>query len=142
MYSILTMIDYHTRWVECVPLPDKTADTITSMWWIHWITRFGLPKIMVVDSDPSFQADLVKQMCAKLGVGKYTSAIERPKGNAPIETFHRHLRKALASAARETLLARSVSVRHDDLSSIPTCRDHGSHTSLCNTWHRHGHIAG
>ena len=40
---ILMMIDQFTRWVECMPLKDQTAEVVARSAVYNFFSRFGLP---------------------------------------------------------------------------------------------------
>lgn len=39
---LLTIVDYFTKWVELVPIPDEKATTIATALFNNWITRTGV----------------------------------------------------------------------------------------------------
>jgi transposase InsO family protein len=49
----------------------------------------------VTDNDPSFMAGCFEDLCRRLGIHKMRTTVYHPQGNAPIETFHRQLKKGL-----------------------------------------------
>ena len=42
MVYLLTMVDRYTRWVEAVPIPDVSSETITRAFVSNWVSRFGV----------------------------------------------------------------------------------------------------
>lgn len=93
----LTMIDSLTKWVECVPLSDKSSATIAKDFLCEWVVRHGVPRVIMSDNDPSFTSAVIEQMCGYLGATHLTSTRYHPEGNALIESFHRTLAKGLGS---------------------------------------------
>lgn len=101
--SILTMIDHHTKWVECVTLPDDKASTVASKFLQHWICRFGVPTTVVTDQGAVFMSKVFSSMAASLGISLLRSTVYHPQGNAPVESFHRTLKKGLKQFQLEGL---------------------------------------
>lgn len=102
-FVILTMIDPHTKWVECVRLPDEKASTVASKFLQCWICRFGVPTVVVTDQGLVFMSEVFSRMAASLGISLLRSTVYHPQGNAPIETFHRTLKKGLKQIQLEGL---------------------------------------
>jgi transposase InsO family protein len=94
-HSFLTLLDWSTRWVECVMLKSKEAEEVAQAFLVGWVCRFGTPKTLITDNEPSFVGKVFDNLCKRLGIQKMHTTIYHPQGNAPIETFHRHLRKGL-----------------------------------------------
>lgn len=94
-HKLLTIIDQLTKWAECIPVPDSTADTVAKLIIHHWIYRFGAPTVIVSDRDPAFTSKLFNHVTATVGVKHITSAPYHPEGNATIESFHRTLSTGL-----------------------------------------------
>lgn len=101
--TILTMIDLHTKWVECIQLPDETAETLASKFLQCWICRFGVPSVVVTDQGAVFMSQVFSRMAASLGISVLRSTVYHPQGNAPIESFHRTLKKGLKQIQLEGL---------------------------------------
>jgi transposase InsO family protein len=95
-YFFLTLLDWNTRWVECCLLRDKSATEISRAFIVTWVSRFGVPKALVTDNEPSFVSQIFDSLCKRLGIRKVHTTVYHPQGNAPIETFHRHLKKGLS----------------------------------------------
>lgn len=93
---ILTIIDNHTKWAEAIPVTDKNAETVARSLFINWIARFGAPKVMVSDNEPTFTSDVLLQLSMLFGIHHVRSTPYHPQGNALIETFHRTLKKTMS----------------------------------------------
>lgn len=93
--TVLTMIDQFTKWAECVPIDNKAEPTVTSAFVKSWICRFGVPQVVITDNDKTFGGTLFKAIANRLGITTLRTTVYHPEGNAPIESFHRVLRKGL-----------------------------------------------
>jgi transposase InsO family protein len=93
--TVLTMIDQFTKWAECVPIPDKTENTVISAFVKSWICRFGVPQRIITDNDKTFMSALFQRISQQLGISALRTTVYHPEGNAPIEAFHKTLRKGL-----------------------------------------------
>jgi hypothetical protein len=90
------MLDFATRWVECCIVSGSPTSTETAQaFLLTWCCRFGFPRAVVTDNGVEFKLAF-DRLCAQLGIQRVRTAVYHPEGNAPIETFHRHLRKGLA----------------------------------------------
>lgn len=58
----LTMIDRLSCWLEDVPLPDMSAETVAEAFHIQWIARFGVPVQIVTDQGRQFESSLYKAL--------------------------------------------------------------------------------
>jgi hypothetical protein len=94
-HFFLTLLEWNTRWVECVLLKSKDAEDISQAFLVGWVCRFGTPTVLITDNEPSFVGRVFENLCKRLGIRKIHTTVYHPQGNAPIETFHRHLRKGL-----------------------------------------------
>ena len=47
---LLVWTDYHTRWIEAVPIPDKEAYTIAKAFHEHVVCRYGAPVVVKFDT--------------------------------------------------------------------------------------------
>jgi transposase InsO family protein len=93
---VVTMLDYATRWVECcITSPSPTSAETAQAFLTSWCCRYGFPQAVMTDNGAEFKLAF-DRLCAQLGVQRVRTAVYHPEGNAPIETFHRHLRKGLA----------------------------------------------
>jgi hypothetical protein len=92
-YYVLTMIDNHTKWVECKVIQSKAAVTIAETFVKEWVCRFGCPSTLVIDNEKSFVGTFMSQLCQILGTKHLPTTTCHPDANSPIESFHRVLSK-------------------------------------------------
>ena len=95
-FTLLTIVDFATKWAEAIPIPDKLSSTVSNALLFHWISRFGAPRRLVCDGDTPFISSAVQRLISMLGTKGLTITIYHPEGNAPVETFHRSLKKSLS----------------------------------------------
>ncbi|KMT05943.1 hypothetical protein BVRB_7g164330 [Beta vulgaris subsp. vulgaris] len=47
---LLVVVDYFTKWVDAAPLASITDKQVQQIIWQHLITRFGVPRILILDN--------------------------------------------------------------------------------------------
>ena len=60
---ILMLIDQFTKWVECYPLPDQSAELIAKTLVDEFFSRFGLPLEIYTDQGSNFVGNLFTNLC-------------------------------------------------------------------------------
>ena len=94
---ILTIIDNHTKWAEAIPLTGKSSKEVGEALFVHWISRFGPPKVIMNDNEAALISKVMKRWLHVLGIKDLQSTVYHPQGNAPVETFHRTLKTGLTN---------------------------------------------
>ena len=94
-FQVLTMIDRVSRWPEATILESKEATHIAAAFMKTWCSRYGVPTRVITDQEPVFMGQVLEELFNVLNVKTLKSTVYHPEGNAPIETFHRHLKKAM-----------------------------------------------
>ena len=96
---LLVIQDAHTKWVELVPLMDKTAVKTVKGIVTSWITRHGCMEGLVSDQGKEFVNSTMTGLCEKLHISHQTSSVMHPQSNGLVERTNRtiiaHLRKYL-----------------------------------------------
>jgi len=91
----LTMIDRTTRWPEATPIPDCTADTITTAFFSTWISRYGAPALITTDRGAQFESALFDALVKLIGSRRIRTTAYHPQSNGMIERWHRSLKTAI-----------------------------------------------
>lgn len=91
------MIDRFTRWPEAIPVEDTKAETIAKAFFLHWISRFGVPLRLTSDQGRQFKSELFTELNKLLGVQKFRTTAYHPQSNGIIERWHRTLKSAIKS---------------------------------------------
>lgn len=92
---ILTAIDRFSRWPECYPMEDMTADTVASVFVSGWIARFGAPLRITSDLGRQFESTLFAELNRLMGVQHIRTTPRHPQSNGVIERMHRTLKAAI-----------------------------------------------
>ena len=96
---LLVMRDAYTRWVELIPLQDKTAESVVSGVMGGWISRHGAMKELFTDQGKEFVNQSFQELGRKLAVGHQTTLAYHPQANGLVERTNRsilaYLRKHL-----------------------------------------------
>lgn len=84
---ILSMVDYLTKFVEFVAIPDQQANTVARALFEEILCRYNIPKILVSDNGTNFTSNILKQLCKILGVQHIRTSAYHPQSNA-VERQH------------------------------------------------------
>ena len=97
---ILTVMDYATRYPECVAL--KHIDTITvAEALVEIYSRMGVPAEVLTDCGTAFTSDLMKEVSRLLSVKQLTTTPFHPICNGLIEKFNGTLKQMLKRMCSE-----------------------------------------
>ena len=65
---ILTIIDPLTGWLEAIPIPNKSADTITKAFVRHYLPRHFCPRFILLDNGMEFKNQTFDRVTKDLGI--------------------------------------------------------------------------
>lgn len=102
-FTLLTVIDNHTKWAKAIPLKNKSSEVISSALFTHWISEYGPPKVLISDNEPSFTSGVFNGFLKKFNIEHWTALSYHPQGNSPVERFHRTLKESLIKLAHVEL---------------------------------------
>ena len=99
---LLVIQDYFTKWAEAIPLPNQTANRITSEL-IRVFSNYGLPDILHSDQGRNFESSILCQTLEAFGIKKTRTTAYHPQGDGMVERFNRSLLQLLrAYVERQT----------------------------------------
>jgi hypothetical protein len=88
---ILLIVDQFTKWVECYPLPDQSAELVAKTMVDEFFSRFGCPLEIHTDQGKNFMSNLFSNICGLLQIAKTRTTSYHPQGNGQVERVNRTL---------------------------------------------------
>ena len=98
---VLVMVDQFTKWVECCPLPDQSAETVARSFVDNIVARLGCPFELHSDQGRNFESNVVKEICRLLEISKTRTTPYRPQANGQVERFNRTIMQILRCFMQE-----------------------------------------
>ena len=98
---LLVVVDYFTKWVECIPLRNHEAPTVAKAVLEEVLTRFGLPQEMHSDQGREFTSHVLKEVCRRLGINKTQTTLQRPQSDGQAERYIRTISTQLKTFVNE-----------------------------------------
>ena len=93
---IIVAVDYFTKWPEAAPLKDGKASTVAKFIFSNVICRHGCPSEIRSDRGPSFQNQLIKELCDRFSISHIAVLPYRPQSNGLVERMNRTIGTALS----------------------------------------------
>ncbi|KAJ8730401.1 hypothetical protein PYW07_017439 [Mythimna separata] len=97
---ILTLQDDLTKFSTAYPITNTTAEESCECL-VHFITLFGIPKMILTDQGTNFTAELFKQTCKLLKIKQLWSTPYHPQTQGALERSHSTLKEYLKSYINE-----------------------------------------
>ncbi|ROT67993.1 hypothetical protein C7M84_013901 [Penaeus vannamei] len=101
---VLSIVDHHTRFIQLVPLRDKSANRELRAFVDHYVTLFGPPDHLHIDNGLEFSSDEWRSLLEALQVEHSFSVAYHPQSNGVVERTNRTVKDALAVLARQAPL--------------------------------------
>ena len=73
--------DYFTKWVEAKPLANIRDMDTKKFVKKNFVTRFGVPRTLILDNDLQFDSKSFRRYCCDLGIMNIYSTPAYPQGN-------------------------------------------------------------
>ncbi|KAK3250456.1 hypothetical protein CYMTET_40160 [Cymbomonas tetramitiformis] len=80
---VLIMTEHYTRFIVCVPIPNKEASTIAAAFRSHVLAVFGAPAECLVDGGKEFEGEF-EQLCRNCLIDRRVTSPDSPEGNGLI----------------------------------------------------------
>lgn len=98
--TYLVLIDAHSKWLECVEVPNLMTQTLINKL-KNIFSHFGYPKYIVTDNAKTFIASEFTQFCAAHGVKHILSPVYFPQSNGLAENAVKTCKKFLTNALKD-----------------------------------------
>lgn len=95
--SVLTMIDTCTRWIEIIPIMDRTSASVAAAFENEWLNRYPRPTTCIHDQGSEFQGKEFQATLSSYGIRQQTSTTANPQSNAVVERVHRTIESMVNS---------------------------------------------
>jgi len=93
---VLSIVDHHSRYLQLVPLRNKTAETVLRGFYDHFITLFGPPRQIMTDNGGEFANEQWQEVCRQLEIRCSFTIAYHPSSNGLVERTNRVVKDALA----------------------------------------------
>lgn len=98
---MLCIIDHFTKWMEVIPIPNQTANTVASAFVENWVCRYGAPMQLHSDQGTNFESKVFKRMCSLMGISKTRTTPLHPQSNGAVERANRTILDGLKAYAEK-----------------------------------------
>jgi transposase InsO family protein len=98
---VLVATDYFTKWVEAVPLWNRTHWEIIDFVMNHIVYRFGIPQTLTTDQGAAFMSGQFKECASSLGIKLLNSSPYYAQANGQAEASNKTLVKLIKQRIEE-----------------------------------------
>ncbi|KAK3283800.1 hypothetical protein CYMTET_8518 [Cymbomonas tetramitiformis] len=98
--KVLIMTEHYTRFIVCVPIPDKEASTIAAAFRNHVLSVFGAPAECLVDGGKEFEGEF-EQLCRDCLIDRRVTSPDSPEGDGLTERVVRTIKFCFKKFALE-----------------------------------------
>ena len=82
---ILVVMDYFSKWVEALAMPEQSAETVTHVLVTEVISRFGVPLQIHTDQGHNFESMVFKEVCRLFDIEKTWTTPLHPRSDGMVE---------------------------------------------------------
>ena len=101
MNYILTMVEYTTRYVFAVALPDQTAATVARAFIDTIILEHGVPEQLISDNGSNFRSELIEELCKQLDIRQVFTTPYNAPANGVAEAKNKSIVQIMKAYVRE-----------------------------------------
>ncbi len=98
---MVIFIDWFSKWTEIFPVKNVQSKTVARIFVREIICRHGAPRELLSDQGPTFQSQLMKDVCETMNVCKTFSRPYCPQTQGIVERFNRTLLSMLMTSAKD-----------------------------------------
>ena len=99
---ILVAIDYVSKWVEAVALPNNTSKSVIQFVKKNIFTRFGVPRAIISDNGVHFQKSQFRNLLSRYGCHFKTGTTYHPQTSGQVEVSNREIKQILEKTMSST----------------------------------------
>lgn len=85
---LLTIQCNLTKFLDAIPLPNATAQTIGTAFAKDYITRYGTPRTILTDQGQNFMSNTIKQISKLFKIKQVRTTAYHPQSNGSLERSH------------------------------------------------------
>ncbi|XP_070050070.1 uncharacterized protein [Nicotiana tomentosiformis] len=93
---ILVVVDYVSKWVEAIALPNNEARSVVAFLKKNIFTRFGSPRSIISDGGSHFCNKAFDTLLTKYGITHKVSTPYHPQASGQIEFSNREIKSILS----------------------------------------------
>ncbi|KAJ2953009.1 hypothetical protein O0L34_g7390 [Tuta absoluta] len=93
----LVIVDAYSKWVECYHMSSSYGSKAVINCLCDFMSRFGIPKVLVSDNGTSFTSNELDHFCQLNGIRHLFSPAFHPSSNGQAESFVKIIKKGLKS---------------------------------------------
>jgi transposase InsO family protein len=100
-HYIIVVVDYFTKWVEAMSTYSNEVKTTTLFLFNHIITRFGIPKSIVIDHGTHFCNSMMDKLTTMPHLDHEEYSPYYPQANGQVESINHILKTMLQQMVRK-----------------------------------------
>ena len=105
---IITMRDRNTGFLVTAPLQSKTSESVIGAIEVNFISKFGIPEVIITDQGREFISHMFLAFCKHLGISHRNTTAYHPQANGKIERIHKILKSSIRSLNQPAAWHRSL----------------------------------
>jgi transposase InsO family protein len=91
------IVDQFTKWLECFPIANQTAEVVSKVVVDNVFSRLGCPIELHTDQGENMDGNLVRQLCGLLQIAKTITTPYHPSSNGQVERYNRTILQLVVS---------------------------------------------
>ena len=91
----LTIQDDLSKFSLAIPIKTTDSESIAKSFMESFITKFGMPQVLLTDQGSNFTSELFKNLCKLLKIKKIQTSAYHPQSNGALERSHQTLKDYL-----------------------------------------------
>ena len=98
---LLVITDRFTKLTQVVALKTVNAYTVATAFSDAWVFKYGIPRSLLSDNGPQFNAKFFHSACQILGISKLYTSTYHPQTNGQVERYNRTIASMLRKYVNE-----------------------------------------